>query len=543
MAVQSELGQIQEFLLVFKRRIWQIILPALFVVALGTVFAVIVPKRYVVSTQIELLQPTGHVTTPEASAALREISNVNLHLRNYSRVRETIVAQNWNEYAQLNDEARHEFVLKVRDNVSTRVYPRPNKDEPGSVFVDITYSDIHPQRAEKFLSALTQSWIEDVVQRDKNQLHAERDEYQNQVDLANGEFQKAVSAYTTLAVDMGVPIAPDGVNQSRNEEDPLHLELSAARQRLDQTEADLEEQRAKIEALQLQHAAMPPTIAVPERDQGIDYSKEKLELEKKIAAARKVQSGKKPTSIYYKKAQIEIEALEEQIQAVAALEREATTRMIDQPNPDRQDLKDRIDELESDAEGMEAELSHWVAEVADKQSRFEARTTNSAELIKLREAWDHAKKTLTEARARLMSANVKIDTYEASQGKPYRIAEAPLAPTAPTEPNPYLIVAIALLAGLAFGLAVAFLAEFSKSCFRSVGDLSRVMGVPILGVVNRIQTRAEARRERFRRAVIAGSSAMILASIGWFTYAIVYTPEKLPTQVKQAVDEFRLSLR
>ena len=90
---------------------------------------------------------------------------------------------------------------------------------------------------------------------------------------------------------------------------------------------------------------------------------------------------------------------------------------------------------------------------------------------------------------------------------------------------------------------MAFLAEFSKSCFRSVGDVSRVMGVPILGVVNLIQTRADVRRRRFKRLVIGGSTAMLLGCLGWFTYAWSYDQAQLPTRVVQVVEDFRLSLR
>ena len=59
MAVQIETrGQLQDFLDVLRRRKWQVLLPALFVAALGAAFAVIVPKKYVVTTQVEL-RPIG----------------------------------------------------------------------------------------------------------------------------------------------------------------------------------------------------------------------------------------------------------------------------------------------------------------------------------------------------------------------------------------------------------------------------------------------------------------------------------------------------
>ena len=55
MAVQVESqGQLQEFLGVVARRKWQIILPALIFASIGAFFAVITPKKFVTSTQVEL---------------------------------------------------------------------------------------------------------------------------------------------------------------------------------------------------------------------------------------------------------------------------------------------------------------------------------------------------------------------------------------------------------------------------------------------------------------------------------------------------------
>ncbi|MEM7310412.1 MAG: hypothetical protein AAF682_27290 [Planctomycetota bacterium] len=543
MAAQSELGQIQEFLLVFKRRIWQVIVPALFILAIGVVFAVIVPKKFVVFTQVELLQPSGHVTTPEASATMREISNADFHLRNFNRVKETIVSQNWVEYAQLNDEDRYDYIMSVRNNIAVKVHTKKSKDEQGSVFVDITYSDVDARRAEKFLSALTKRWIDDVVQRDRNQLIAERDEYQNQVDEAEDHYHDVLKKFTDLIQEMGISITQPTDLTSQREEDPLFVELGIARQERDRVEAELEERRAKIQKLRDDHERMERRIPVEEVEEGVDYSNQILALEGKISDMRRLQQGKTSEHSIYKKAEVEIESLQDQIKIAESLQREASKRTVYKDNPERKQLGKRIEEMEIEVQGLEAKLGKWSAEVEDKASKHQAQVANWNDLLRLHKAWEHAQEELDEANTLLRRANSRYKTYSAAQGEPYRIAEEPRAPAEATEPDPVVIVVASLLGGIAFGLAVAFLAEFSKSCFRSVGDLSRVMGVPILGVVNTIETKAEIRRRRFKRLVVGGSTLMILGSIGWFTYAWVYTPQKLPTSVVQAVDDFRLSLR
>ncbi|MDP6990133.1 MAG: Wzz/FepE/Etk N-terminal domain-containing protein, partial [Planctomycetota bacterium] len=76
MAVQVDPpGQLQEFLDILRQRVWQIVLPTLFSVSLGVGFAVVVPKKYEVTTQVELretLLGVGGVSGRNLSLSARE---------------------------------------------------------------------------------------------------------------------------------------------------------------------------------------------------------------------------------------------------------------------------------------------------------------------------------------------------------------------------------------------------------------------------------------------------------------------------------------
>ena len=542
MAIQSEAGQIQEFLAIFKKRRWQVILPALFVLGLGSVFAVIVPKKFVVETQVELLEPSAQFGDPEEAATLREISNAEFHIKNARRVREVIESEVWPEYVRLNDDDRFELISSVSSNISVNVRDKKRK-EGGSVFVDIKYSDVDGRRGEKFLTALTKRWIDDVIQRDHNQMKAEREEYQNQASEAQQHYVDVLQQFTDLVREMGISITQPTDLKSQREEDPLFTELTIARQNRDVVEADLEELRAKIEALRDDHEQMERQIPKAEVDEGVDAGSQILGLEGQITKLRATQEGKTTEHSAWKRAEAQIEGLREQIRTIEGLQRESTTRTVWIDNPERGTLAKRIAELEVEASGLVAKMDKWTREIDDKYTKHQAQVANWNDLLRVVKSWEHASDDLDEAEARLRRINVKLGAYTAAQGDPYRIAEPPRAPTEPSEPNPWGIVAVSLLAGLAFGLAVAFIAEFSKNCFRSVGDVTRAMGVPVLGVINTIRTSADRRRHRLKRALIGGSTAVILGGLAWFTYAWALHPEQLPTSVIQVVDDFRLSLR
>jgi hypothetical protein len=81
--------------------------------------------------------------------------------------------------------------------------------------------------------------------------------------------------------------------------------------------------------------------------------------------------------------------------------------------------------------------------------------------------------------------------------------------------------------------------EFSRNCYRSVHDVTRVMALPVLGVVNTIITGQDLRRARLRRVTVAASSLVLIGGLAWFTWAWKARQDLLPTEVVQAIDDWR----
>ena len=126
---------------------------------------------------------------------------------------------------------------------------------------------------------------------------------------------------------------------------------------------------------------------------------------------------------------------------------------------------------------------------------------------------------------------------------PFSITQDVLEPSEPTEPNPWLIVAFALVAGLTLGLALALSAEYGRNCFRSVHDISRVLVVPVLGSINTIITRRELRLASARRILVGTSSILLIGSVVFVTWAWAKSPELLSTTVREKIELFRSKFR
>ena len=81
MAVEVEAaGQVDEFLRVLRRRIWWIIIPVALIGSLGTFFAVVVPKKFVVRTKVMVRDGDEQTGTlgQRASAIEGAVAKINI---------------------------------------------------------------------------------------------------------------------------------------------------------------------------------------------------------------------------------------------------------------------------------------------------------------------------------------------------------------------------------------------------------------------------------------------------------------------------------
>jgi hypothetical protein len=67
--------------------------------------------------------------------------------------------------------------------------------------------------------------------------------------------------------------------------------------------------------------------------------------------------------------------------------------------------------------------------------------------------------------------------------------------------------------------------------------------VPVLGVIQEVPTRAMRRDRLLRRSVVAVCTVLILGGVHWFAWTLTHHPERLGTDVRQALEDVREQLR
>ncbi|MCB9916183.1 MAG: hypothetical protein H6828_13730 [Planctomycetes bacterium] len=542
MAVQLDPpGQLQEFLGILKKRKWQIALPALFTLSLGIAFAVVVPKKYLVETQVELralFLPDGGGAQSVKERTEGVAENAPQQIKSMRRITEVIEDLKWADYLTLDRKDQVEFRKRVRDNIAVTV-PKKSSNV-GSSFVTIEYLDVNKDRAQEFLKALRKAWIEQVVERDRTRIDVEFTNLLDRKGELEKEWYKEWQLLSQLRIDNEIsPTQPTpGKNQQRIE-DPAYARYNENTERLAQVELDLSADQALLALRRDQLSDVDPELPRTEVVGGVDLGKEIDALIERRGSLEEDLRGIKPLHHRYKSTQLELLKLDEQIAELEDQQTEAETTVEFDPNPRYQALRQEIVELEAKTASLEAErvaleeLQALEREEMRKLAEAYREDSERSARIEILEA------TLAELELQLQSKRQLRDVIYGPSGNPFQILQEVETPSDPSEPDPALILAFSLVLGLALGLGSALYGEFSKSCFRNTADIARVMVVPVLGVISPIVTRVQRRRRAVRRVVVGSSSVVLIAAVLFVTWAWTFEPDLLGESMLDSIERFR----
>ncbi len=537
-------SQIREVLDILRRRLRQVILPTLVALAVGNAIATLLPRQYEVATQLELREtnsPRG-AEGMVARGIQRGVVNAEEHIKSTERVTRVIEKLEWQDFTSLSRGLKHEYLKRIIHNVDVR--PFPAKNGRGSSFIRIRYVDSDPQRAEEFCNRLRDAYTMEVVDRFRNEARSVRDSYQNQLGIAKQLYHDREKALSELKRKHGLSATQQAPGPDRERsENPVYLRLMAARTKLATIEFQLSGDRVALETLETQYAEAPREVPQETLTGGMGFEPELARLEGMIQVERDRQSGLLPAHSTWQAAEEKIAELTAQQQTLILriTEPDEDVRLV--LNPRREVLAGQMQDLErsiKQAESQRAQLEKSIAELATQHAEL---AEVYREVMLLAGEVKIARSNFTAAATKYEQHRSFVEQIEQPHANPFIVTDAALAPRSYTSPNEAGILAAALLVGLAVGIGLAVLGEFGHSGFRSVSDITRSMAIPVLGVVNAIVTREEARRRTISSAMVTSSTLILVVAIVWVTWAYENSPRLLGSELTRLIDDLRLQFR
>lgn len=528
-------GQLQDFLEVLSRRRWQILLPAAFVISLGVAFAVIVPKKYLVKTQVEL-RPVG------ISVSSKDGANAPYQIRSRERLTNVVAKLKNEKFLTMTAEERYQLLTDIQDDLRVRI----DRGVDGAAsFVNIEYTSVDPVWARTFLPALREHWINDVLDRDRNKLHDERSKLLEERQKLSRQLEAAEAELADLRRKNGLSATqPLPSADSTRNEDPVYLRLQNTLEAIRQLDLRIEQDKVALATKRELYDALPEFVEGESTViEGTSNEAQLKELDLKILELQSQLKTYRPIHPKYREISAELES---QLELREQTSRVVTGRDVvktTKTNPDRAPLLRQIEDLDSSLKQAIATRAK-LRDTADADERRQADLQGVYEQLSvLGTRAANLRQSLASTEARLTTKTQDLAMIEGPLANPFSITEEVIPPSKPTEPDPKIIVAFSIVAGLALGLALAVGLEFSKSSFRNVHELGRVMVVPVLGSINRIVTRREERMRSARRVLVGVSSLLLIGSVVFVTWAWAQSPELLSTGVREKIELLRAKFR
>lgn len=530
-------GQVEELKRVLKRRVWWILVPFAIIATLGTSFAVLVPKKYVAKTRIlvrEVRNRSGQVVAGSEGQG-RAAKHL---IRSPNRVRSVVQALGW-PYDSLTRVEQEILIEKVMDNLSVEVPPMgPGMAEQ---IVEIKYGDTNPDRAHDFTDEVSRRWREETLEatrKAKQRAFNNLDERNRAVEM---RVQQIATDIAALMEKHGIPPWKPDYYQKERPAAPEFERLTQARREFTKLEEEIEDGATSLLRKETRYERMGDVVPYVEATEGVSLDKEiRSRREKIVEYQNKIEEqGYKPTHSKYKEIYGRIQVLEAEIAMLEDSGVETTVTESWRENVEKVKLGVQIEDQRADLDRKQQKLAALAIEIENLESKTSELQSVYQELAGLEDERARLNENLKDFGEDLQDMRIELDLANTPAGDPFVILDPVSHPSRPTEPNPTLIATFAILMGLALGLGLAMLLEFSKSCFRNVNDVTRVMVVPVLGAVESIVTSSQRRRSQVVRRMLASGTLGFVLLVGYVTWAWANRPDLLSDGLLESIEGFR----
>jgi capsular polysaccharide biosynthesis protein len=541
MAVEVEnTSQVEELLRVLKRRLWWILIPAGIIAILGVSYAIVVPKKYVANAQVMVYDRPA--TTIRGSAPTTAEGRVASHkLKAPQRIKSVLGKLKWLEYEELPTEVEaSEYRKWISKNISVNI-PAMEQDVRQQL-VKISFSHTQADLAEQFLLELVRQWQHEVLEKNVRHLTDERDQLiEQRADLEKEKKDYAANLLRLYRDNRIPPKTSAGRSGNQAYQIPAFAEVYRLQQRLDNDRTILEDYEVTLERLKAAEKRMPDMVPAPGSESQESGNAQLIGLRKQLDAALAARDagGYRRSHSGYKRAQAKISTIQRKISQAMGVAPDKDNYQYGVVNTKKQAAQDNIaigeDQLRRQAVG--------IAATEDKLTEAE-KMSSSLQLvynqISLRESdMSRVQAELKSVSISLLGVTNKLNSQAGPQGNPFDDLEKVTASKKPIEPNAWLISIFSVVLGLGAGLGLAVLMEFSKNCFRSINDIARAMDIPVLGAINRIETRRQRHVKRVQKLVASLCLVLTMSVIGFTLWAWALHPHLLKASVVESIDRLR----
>jgi len=474
-----------DYLAVVNRRKFWFIVPVLLCVAAGAAAVAVWPKTYLSKAAIGVQSPTlsadllRGMTSMDPVERQRAIQQLLLSPTVLDRV---IREENLNK-SKPADEAAAALRANLSQNIEVPptigLNGRPDPTRGIDLFY-LGYTDRDPGRAQRVANRVASVFVEENSKFQTDRAENSAEVLQQQVATSQARLTeledklriKKQNYVGRLPEQIGANVQM--VNGARSQLESISMQIRTEQDHLNLVESQIDQMRQGTGAESMTSAGMAAQQAAQKR---VD------DLEAQLAADRALGYTDKHPDVSRLEREIKQARTDLSASKVAAPANRDEALKADPMY--RQKLQER-DMARLHIRELQAASTSSQRQIGEYQNRVESAPVVEQELTSLDREYSLEKTRYTDLNTRYNNARLAEDLARKQGGERFSVLYTANLPTAPIEPQPLKIMALAIVAGLVLGAAAALGREFLDRSVHDSRALQSEFEVPVLGEIPRI---------------------------------------------------------
>ena len=502
-----------DILAIVQRRKKSLILPAVAVIVLAGLVAMLLPPIYRSTATILIEEqeiPTDFVMTTVTSFAEQRIQQINQRIMSFTRLLDII--QRFGLYPELVDKkTTEEIVEQMRKDtelkpVSADVMDRrTGKPTAATIAFTLAYQGKDAGKVQQVANVLTSLFLEENLKERTKQAEETSSFLEGEMARVKEELSSLESRLATFK-QANINSLPEMLQvniQSLNNLD-RNLEI---------TNEQIRSLREREGSLQTQLAGVKPYT---DKEEELASRKRFEELKIQLVTLTKRFSDEHPD---VKKTRAEVVELEAKLGTINA----SRGKMAGPPdNPAYITLSAQLSSTRADLLSTQRQIEKLNAEAAEYRRRIGATPKVEEEYNAILSARNTTQVKYSDLMRKLMEAQVAHGLEKEQKGERFTLIEPPRLPEKPFKPNRLAIMLIGVVLGIGAGVGVAALREFSDDAVRGTDKLEAETKFPVLAGIPTILSPGDLTRQRWKRTwMAAGTLASVVAAVLIFHFLVM----------------------
>jgi len=463
--------QLEDAIEILDRRKWWIVPGAVVGLIAGAALNFALPPEYESSTTI-LVEPQqvpeDLVRSVVQLDVLQQIELLRHRVTGFTNLNQLVEKIGESRFDPAGTRSRHDVTAEIRENLSIEVQ---KKFVFAPVFV-ITYTSADPEIAAAIASGIADLFISENVKdrtrqasstaqfldRELNRIRQEVSEQEEQLGRFRHERMGSL---------------PEQLDTNLRSLDRLNFELAANLESQEAMSQRIALLRRQTEGVAL---GMPSSRALALAD-----------ARQRLFDAERVYTDEHP-NVQHLKAQIE--RLEDATVEAALAERSGSESGGAEPRPIPIALQPEIESAQLDLQARKRREERIRAEIEVLQARVEDTPIRDQELRNMTRDYANLTATYHKLLANKYEAAISRNLEHAQKGQKFKMARPARVPTTPVWPDPLVLLPAGVAGGLALVAVLIVISEIRNPAFRSVGRLTRMIGLPVFASIPSIDNDA-----------------------------------------------------